>query len=88
MRHFLTDSGTDFFVLLYIFCTGKSFRFFITLFFIIVYNRDRINFFFIVFLFGREIVLSAIAPFVIFSLKMFSVYFNFFLIARYLYLRF
>ena len=39
-------------------------------------NRDRINFIVIVFLIGRQMIFSAIAPVVSFFHKMVSCYFN------------
>ena len=50
--------------------------FFISSLFIILFNRDHINFIIVVFLFGREIIFSTIAPVISFFLDIVSCYFK------------
>ena len=78
VRNFVTSLVLFFFWLdrtFFNFCTSKLFCFFITLIFIIFYNRNRVNFIVIVLLLGRKII-YVIAPAISFFLKIVSFYFK------------
>ena len=62
----------------YVFCTCRLLYIFFTLFIIIFSNRDRMNFSIMVFLFGRQRKISAIAHVISFFLETVSCYFKHF----------